>query len=86
MRAELDERGESVGRKIRDAELRKIPYMLVVGEREQARGHGVGARAPRRGDAGPTTVDEFAERLAGAAILARVEAPQILRAPRLASA
>ena len=31
---EVDERDESVGRKIRDAELRKIPYMLVVGDRE----------------------------------------------------
>jgi threonyl-tRNA synthetase len=34
-RVELDGRGESVGRKIREAELRKLPYMLVVGEREQ---------------------------------------------------
>jgi threonyl-tRNA synthetase len=38
LRAELDDRSESVGRKIREAELRKIPYMLVVGEREQAEG------------------------------------------------
>ena len=37
LRVELDERSESVGRKIRDAELRRIPYMLVVGEREAAR-------------------------------------------------
>src|SRR3954452_25384834 len=34
VRAELDERTESVGRKIRDAELRKVPYMLVIGDRE----------------------------------------------------
>ena len=34
-RAELDDRSESVGRKIREAELRKIPYMLVVGDREE---------------------------------------------------
>src|SRR5207245_3462384 len=33
-RVEVDDRGESVGRKIRDAELRRIPYMLVVGDRE----------------------------------------------------
>ncbi len=38
LRAELDARGESVSRKVRDAELRKIPYMLVVGEREQGEG------------------------------------------------
>ena len=37
LRVELDERSESVGRKIREAELRKIPYMLIVGEREAAR-------------------------------------------------
>jgi threonyl-tRNA synthetase len=37
-RVELDDRSESVGRKIREAELRKIPYMLVVGEREEAEG------------------------------------------------
>ena len=35
LRVELDDRSESVGRKIRDAELRKIPYMLVVGDRER---------------------------------------------------
>jgi threonyl-tRNA synthetase len=35
LRAELDDRSESIGRKIRDAEMRRMPYMLVVGEREQ---------------------------------------------------
>ena len=64
LRAQLDDRTESVGRKIRDAELRKIPYMLVVGDREAEAGaaalrrHGEGdlgtlsrstrRRAPRR--------------------------------------
>jgi len=38
LRVELDDRSESIGRKIRDAELRKLPYMLVVGEREQHEG------------------------------------------------
>ena len=37
-RVELDERSESVGRKIREAELRKVPYMLVVGAREAENG------------------------------------------------
>ena len=37
IRVELDDRSESIGRKIRDAELRKIPYMLIVGEREEER-------------------------------------------------
>src|ERR1700726_4390612 len=55
LRVELDDRGESVGRKIREAELRKIPYMLVVGEREQAE-HTVSVREHRAGDAGSEAV------------------------------
>src|SRR5204863_7222698 len=38
IRTEVDDRSESVGRKIRDAELRKAPYMLVVGDKEQEAG------------------------------------------------
>ena len=45
VRVRVDERSESVGRKIRDAELAKIPFMLVVGEREQADGHRLGPRS-----------------------------------------
>src|SRR5689334_12671410 len=48
-RVEVDERTESVGRKIRDAELRKIPFMLVVGDREQE-AEQVAVREHRRGD------------------------------------
>jgi threonyl-tRNA synthetase len=59
---ELDERSESVGRKIREAELRKIPYMLIVGERESAQGT-VSVRAHREGDTGEESVNEFGERL-----------------------
>jgi threonyl-tRNA synthetase len=61
-RAEVDERTESVGRKIRDAELRKIPYMLVVGDREQ-QGEQVAIREHRHGDVGSVPVEEFIERL-----------------------
>ena len=46
-RVEVDERTESIGRKIREAELRKIPYMLVVGDREVESGTAVGAPPPR---------------------------------------
>ena len=54
IRAELDDRGESVGRQIRDAELRKIPYMLVVGDREQEAGEvGVREHRARRRRLGP---------------------------------
>ncbi|HUE26255.1 MAG TPA: threonine--tRNA ligase [Solirubrobacteraceae bacterium] len=62
LRAEADARGESVSRKIRDAELRKIPYMLVVGDREQEAGE-VSVREHRRGDLGSIGVAEFTERL-----------------------
>jgi threonyl-tRNA synthetase len=62
LRAEVDSRGESVARKIRDAELRKIPYMLVVGDREQDANE-VGVREHRHGDQGSVGVDAFTERL-----------------------
>jgi threonyl-tRNA synthetase len=62
LRAELDERTESVGRKIRDAELRKIPYMLVVGDREQESDQ-VAVREHGRGDTGSEPVDDFLKRL-----------------------
>jgi threonyl-tRNA synthetase len=62
LRAEVDERTESVARKIRDAELRKIPYMLVVGDREQESDE-VALREHRRGDAGSVAVGAFIERL-----------------------
>jgi threonyl-tRNA synthetase len=61
-RAELDDRSESVARKIRDAELRKIPYMLVVGERELEDGV-VAVREHRAGDLGSETLERFGERL-----------------------
>jgi threonyl-tRNA synthetase len=62
VRADVDDRTESVRRKIRDAELRKIPYMLVVGDRESEQDE-VSVREHRQGDAGTATVDEFAQRV-----------------------
>jgi threonyl-tRNA synthetase len=64
LRAELDARSESVARKIRDAQLRKIPYMLVVGEREAAAGT-VSVRERAGGDAGVVELAEFIARLRG---------------------
>jgi threonyl-tRNA synthetase len=61
-RVELDARSESIGRKIRDAELRKIPYMLVVGEREQSE-RTVSVREHRGGDLGSLSIADFHERL-----------------------
>jgi threonyl-tRNA synthetase len=60
--AELDERTESVARKIRDAELRKIPFMLVVGDREQEHDH-VAVREHGLGDEGSLAVGEFIQQL-----------------------
>jgi threonyl-tRNA synthetase len=61
-RVELDERSESVGRKIREAELRKIPYMLIVGEKESAEG-AVSVREHRAGDEGIRPLENFADEL-----------------------
>jgi threonyl-tRNA synthetase len=62
LRIEVDERTESVGRKIREAELRKIPYMLVVGDRE-AETSTVALRRHREGDLGSVSLPDAAERL-----------------------
>ncbi len=62
IRAELDQRAESISRKIRDAEVRKIPYMLVVGDREQ-QAQELSLREHRRGDAGPVSIEAFAARV-----------------------
>jgi threonyl-tRNA synthetase len=63
-RVELDDRSESIGRKIREAELRKIPYMLVVGERDQA-AQTVSVREHGAGDTGAVSTGKFTERLIG---------------------
>jgi threonyl-tRNA synthetase len=62
LRADIDERTESVGRKIREAELRKVPYMLVVGDRE-AEQRAAALRRHREGDQGTVPLDEVVERL-----------------------
>src|SRR5215216_1638446 len=62
LRAEADERTESVGRKIREAELRKVPYMLVVGDRE-AEERAVAVRRHGEGDQGSLPLAEALERL-----------------------
>ena len=62
IRADVDERTESVGRKIRDGELRKVPLMLVVGDREAEAGE-VAVRRHREGDQGALGVGELIERM-----------------------
>ena len=63
LRVEVDDRSESVGKKVRDAELRKLPYMLVVGHEEERAG-AVAVRRHRQGDLGLLAVGEFARRAA----------------------
>ncbi|HEY7284632.1 MAG TPA: threonine--tRNA ligase [Vicinamibacterales bacterium] len=58
LRVELDERQEKIGYKIREAQLQKVPYMLVVGDREAETGS-VSVRERSGGDRGPATVDAF---------------------------
>jgi threonyl-tRNA synthetase len=62
VRIEVDVRSESVGKKIRDAELGRFPYMLVVGDREQEAG-GVAVRSHGDGELGPMPVADFAARV-----------------------
>ncbi|GAC1661465.1 MAG: hypothetical protein NVS9B7_29470 [Flavisolibacter sp.] len=58
IRAEIDDRNEKIGKKIRDTELMKVPYMLVVGERE-VNEEKVSVRRQGKGDTGMVGVDEF---------------------------
>jgi threonyl-tRNA synthetase len=62
VRAELDLRNEKVNAKIRDAQVQKVPYMLVLGDREAAAGQ-VSVRHRHRGDVGVQGVDAFFEQL-----------------------
>jgi len=62
VRVTIDERSESVGKKIRAAELGRYPYMLVVGDREQEAG-AIAVRSHDEGELGALGVEEFAARL-----------------------
>lgn len=64
LRADVDDRQEKIGRKIRDTELAKIPYMLIVGEKEMADGQ-VAVRKHGEGDKGAVPTQEFATELKG---------------------
>jgi len=62
IRAEIDDRGDKINAKIRDAQLQKIPYMLVIGEREVSAGR-VSVRNRKHGDQGSTSIEEFISHL-----------------------
>ena len=62
IRVEVDDRNEKTGYKIREAQLQKIPYMLVVGEKE-ASSNTVAVRSRENGDLGTESIDEFIAKL-----------------------
>ena len=62
VRVELDDRNEKIGYKIREAQLQKIPYMLVLGDKEKEAGT-VGVRSRKDGDIGAMAVDEFVAKI-----------------------
>jgi len=60
IRGFVDDRNETIGRKIRDTELKRIPYMLIVGEKEME-AHGVAVRRQGEGDLGSVSLEAFVE-------------------------
>ena len=62
IRVETDGRNEKIGYKIREAQLEKLPYMLIIGDKEKEEGT-VSVRMREKGDIGSMAVEEFAERV-----------------------
>ncbi len=62
IRVEVDERQEKIGYKIREAQLHKIPYMLILGDKE-VEANAVGVRSRKEGDIGQTSVEDFIAKL-----------------------
>lgn len=71
IRVELDDRNEKIGKKIREAQLEKVPYMLVVGDKEMAENK-VAVRHRKEGDKGVQTINQFVEN-----ILAEIKSKEI---------
>ncbi len=57
-RVEVDDRNEGIGRKIRDAENMKIPYILIIGEEEEKEGN-ISFRIHKKGDQGKISISKF---------------------------
>ncbi len=62
LRVELDDRQEKIGYKIREAQLSKVPYMLILGDKE-IESNAVGVRARKEGDIGAMAIDDFIKRV-----------------------
>lgn len=63
VRVSVDDRGEKIGKKIRETELAKVPYMLIIGEKEVAE-NVVSVRRQGKGDVGTIAIDEFIKSIA----------------------
>ena len=63
IRVSLDDRSEKIGYKIREAQLQKVPYMLVIGDKE-IEANTVGVRSRTDGDIGQMDLNEFADKIA----------------------
>lgn len=64
LRVEVDERRETLGKKIREAQLQKVPYMLILGDRDVEQ-NTVGVRSREEGDLGAMSLEDFLKRIAG---------------------
>ena len=62
IRVELDDRQEKIGYKIREAQLQKVPYMLVVGDKEKE-ANAVGVRSRKDGDVGAQDLKDFISKI-----------------------
>lgn len=62
IRVEIDDRSEKIGYKIREAQLEKVPYMLVIGDKD-IENNAVAVRSRKEGDIGSMGIDEFIERI-----------------------
>ncbi len=58
IRVDLDSRSEGIGRKIRDAEMMKVPYIVIIGDEEQS-GHNLSYRVHKQGDKGKINMNQF---------------------------
>lgn len=63
IRGFVDDRNEKIGKKIRDSEMKKVPFMLIVGEKEEADSK-VSVRRHKEGDLGAVSIEEFAKMVA----------------------
>jgi threonyl-tRNA synthetase len=63
LRIALRDENETLGKKIREGEMQKIPYLLIVGEKEEAKSI-VSVRKRTKGDLGPMSINDFIKELA----------------------